>query len=558
MNISDSQMSSQESAVREREEPENARGHSVYNVELHSVDVEAHATYLLGRNESSHTNPVFFEAELPLMSSPANPPTDLNVDDSDTRSPVKTLLVAQSHQGDGVTKQYTFFKENDMKLSCLDVLESRTVFEYTPGAHGFAHKILDFGIDRATEKVILVVHLADVYGSQHVEVLRICTTDWIPTTLLKKELPIENEGIEAHQLDSMRVYANAKSALILLREDVILVDWLAERVARLLIPISVSIKSMKTTYMRNLYFVTFDDEGDYVTPVPSMSKVWIPLESLWAEVERHTYPEPRSHNQGTLAKAVDKDRKAHVDQGSCPRSIAQRVVLFEVDCDIPARKLKPLSSTRLHAHGGDYRGLVRVSRKSYHHIESLSDLAPLHSGCALVVIEECLETLPDADSITFFNSIFHSILPDCVARYAIDPYVACPKGLRKYGFHGLSYSRVSLRDCSADTSKGLTSLDGLPSSTHAGYVDPSLVFHYTSHVSVISRKVVEIANGHQTSALSARTGSPDHPCETLAFNLVGDRILGHVGEYFLKLGERRGFQRRHRPALLVESVYDSQ
>ncbi|KAH8115559.1 hypothetical protein DFH11DRAFT_1291712 [Phellopilus nigrolimitatus] len=297
MNVSDSQMNAQESAVHEREEPENARGHSVTNAKLYHVDVEVHATYLPGRNESSHTNSVLFEAELPLISSPANPHTDLNVNDSDTRSPVKTLLVVQSHQGDVVTNQYTFFKENDMKLSCLDVLENRTVLEYTPGAHGFAHKILDFGIDRATEKVILVVHLADVYGAQHVEVLRICTTDWIPTMLLKKELPIEKEDIEAHQLDSVRVYANADSALILLREDVILVDWLAERVARLLIPISASIKSMKITYRRNLYFVTFDDEGDYVSPVSSMSKVWIPLESLWAEVERNTYPEPRSHNR---------------------------------------------------------------------------------------------------------------------------------------------------------------------------------------------------------------------------------------------------------------------
>ncbi|KAH8113685.1 hypothetical protein DFH11DRAFT_315682 [Phellopilus nigrolimitatus] len=296
MNVLDFQMSAQENAVREREEPENARGHSVKNAELYSVDVEAHATYLLGRNESSHTNPVLFEAELPSISSPANPPTDFNVDDSDTRSPIKTLLLAQSHQGVVATKQYTFFKENDMKLSCLDILENRTVLEYTPGAHGFAHKILDFGIDRATEKVILVVHLADVYGAQHVEVLRIRTTDWIPTTLLKKELPIEKHDIEAHQLDSVRVYANAKSALILLREDVILVDWLAGRVARLLIPISTSIKSMTITYQRNLHFVTFDDEGDYVIPVPSMSKVLIPLESLWSEVERRAYPEPHSHN----------------------------------------------------------------------------------------------------------------------------------------------------------------------------------------------------------------------------------------------------------------------
>ncbi|KAH8111231.1 hypothetical protein DFH11DRAFT_651260 [Phellopilus nigrolimitatus] len=210
------------------------------------------------------------------------------------RSSVKTLLVAHSH-GDSVTKQYTFIKENDMKLSCLDVLENRTVLEYTPGADGFAHKIVGFGLDSALSEVILVVHLADVYGTQHVEVLCISTTDWITTTLLKKELPIENGSIDIHWPDRVRVFANARSALILLREDVILVDWLAGRVARLLIPTSASIKSMKITYLRNLHFVTFDDEGDYVVPGPSISKIFIPLESLWIEMARSTYAQPRSH-----------------------------------------------------------------------------------------------------------------------------------------------------------------------------------------------------------------------------------------------------------------------
>ncbi|KAH8113686.1 Acetokinase family-domain-containing protein [Phellopilus nigrolimitatus] len=238
-------------------------------------------------------------------------------------------------------------------------------------------------------------------------------------------------------------------------------------------------------------------------------------------------------------------------------------------------------------HGGDYPGPVRISSKSYHHIESLSDLAPLHNGRALVVIEECLKILPDADSIAFFDSMFHSTLPDCVAKYAIDPSVADPKGLRKYGFHGLSYSYIlravatqlkkpiekttlivmhlgagasvcAIQDGrSIDTSMGLTPLDGLPGATRAGHVDPSLIFHYTSHVSAISRKAaeaeaVEITNAEDIlnrhagwaaltgtsdfSVIAERAGSPDHPRETLAFDLLVDRILGYVGGYFLKLG----------------------
>ncbi|KAH8103678.1 hypothetical protein DFH11DRAFT_1520697 [Phellopilus nigrolimitatus] len=146
-------------------------------------------------------------------------------------------------------------------------------------------------------------------------------------------------------------------------------------------------------------------------------------------------------------------------------------------------------------HGGDYPRPVCISRKLYHHIESLSDLAPLHNGRAPVVIEECLKILPDADSIAFFDSMFHSMLPYCVVKYAIDPSVADPKGLRKYGFHGLSYSYILravatrsskrqsrrqplfLRGCSVDTSMELTPLDGLPGAMRADHVVSSLIFH---------------------------------------------------------------------------------
>ena len=55
-----------------------------------------------------------------------------------------------------------------------------------------------------------------------------------------------------------------------------------------------------------------------------------------------------------------------------------------------------------------------------------------------MVIKICIDILPDAESIAFFDSMFHSTMPDYVSTYAIDPEVARPKGLRKYGFHGLS------------------------------------------------------------------------------------------------------------------------
>ncbi|KAG1750741.1 Acetokinase family-domain-containing protein [Suillus lakei] len=161
-------------------------------------------------------------------------------------------------------------------------------------------------------------------------------------------------------------------------------------------------------------------------------------------------------------------------------------------------------------HGGDYTSPVMIFEESYHHIERLSDLAPLHNGSALSVIKSAIRALPHAKSIAFFDSAFHKDLPSHVATYAINQQVAQERGLKKYGFHGLSYafilravaahlnkapdtlniialhigsgaSMCAIRNGrSIDTSMGLTPLSGLPGATRAGDIDASLIFHYTS------------------------------------------------------------------------------
>jgi len=234
-------------------------------------------------------------------------------------------------------------------------------------------------------------------------------------------------------------------------------------------------------------------------------------------------------------------------------------------------------------HGGDYPTPVRISTESYSRIESLSDLAPLHNANSLMVIKICIKILPESESIAFFDSMFHSTLPDYVSTYALDQSIAGPKGLRKYGFHGLSYSFIlrsvarhlqkpiakttlivmhlgsgasmcAIKDGkSLDTSMGLTPLDGLPGATRSGHVDPSLIFHYTSDVSRISRSATEAMHIslaeeilHKQSGWAALTGttnfativeqSSSSPSHALAFNLFVDRVLHYLGGYFVKLG----------------------
>ncbi|CAI6075368.1 unnamed protein product [Clonostachys chloroleuca] len=234
-------------------------------------------------------------------------------------------------------------------------------------------------------------------------------------------------------------------------------------------------------------------------------------------------------------------------------------------------------------HGGKYESAQIITKDTYNHIEALSDLAPLHNGAALGIVESCIRKLPDTTNIACFDTQFHMSLPPHVYTYPINQERARKNGLRKYGFHGLSYSFITRsvskflqRDVdqlniialhlgsgasacaikggkSWDTTMGLTPLSGLPGATRSGNVDPSLVFHYASDVGKLSPASTEklhISKAEQIlnkeSGLSALTGTTDfaaiagadrtrHPQHALAFDLFVDRVCAFIGSYYVSL-----------------------
>ncbi|GAB1733080.1 hypothetical protein NU195Hw_g656t1 [Hortaea werneckii] len=165
------------------------------------------------------------------------------------------------------------------------------------------------------------------------------------------------------------------------------------------------------------------------------------------------------------------------------------------------------------------------------HLERLSDLAPLHNGGALEIVAAMREMGRPGErrvrNLGMFDTMFHSSLPAEERNYMISPPKARSEGLRRYGFHGISYAFITRSvgewlshhasppapfsppsqqpqnlpaqgpnlialhlgsGCSATciragrsiaTSMGLTPVSGLPGATRSGDVDPSLIFHYT-------------------------------------------------------------------------------
>ena len=231
-------------------------------------------------------------------------------------------------------------------------------------------------------------------------------------------------------------------------------------------------------------------------------------------------------------------------------------------------------------HGGDYPHAQVLTKETYHHIERLSDLAPLHNAGALTIVRAAHKELPKAINVAYFDSAFHTTMPKHISTYPIDQKIAKNNGLRKYGFHGLSYSFI-LKATAAflntppaetniialhlgsgasacaiksgkswDTSMGLTPLAGLPGATRSGSVDPSLVFHYAADAGKMTSKGtgdLHITRAEQIlnkeagwKALAGTTdfgkiSAAEDDESKLAFNLVVDRILGFVGSYYVSL-----------------------
>jgi acetate kinase len=139
-------------------------------------------------------------------------------------------------------------------------------------------------------------------------------------------------------------------------------------------------------------------------------------------------------------------------------------------------------------------------------VESLEPLAPLHNRPSLAGIRACRAVLkPAVPMVAVFDTAFHARLPERAAQYAIPWELARRHGIRRFGFHGISYAWATARAAallgraadgvrlvvlhlghgasaaairagvSVDTSMGLTPLEGLVMGTRSGDVDPALV-----------------------------------------------------------------------------------
>ncbi len=223
-------------------------------------------------------------------------------------------------------------------------------------------------------------------------------------------------------------------------------------------------------------------------------------------------------------------------------------------------------------HGGDrFADAAIVDEEGLTAIESLVTLAPLHQPQNLRLIRAIAELKPGLAQTASFDTAFHRTQSDTVRRFAI-PREWFDKGVKRYGFHGLSYafiagalktleqetaggravvahlgSGASLcaleHGLSRDTSMGFSTIDGVPMATRSGTIDPGVLFHLMDAHGLSVKRVEEMI--YKQSGLLGLSGiSADsrilletpskEACEAL--DVFTFRIAGEVARLAASLG----------------------
>ena len=165
-------------------------------------------------------------------------------------------------------------------------------------------------------------------------------------------------------------------------------------------------------------------------------------------------------------------------------------------------------------------------------LRSASHFAPLHIPQALTLIASAQSIFPSAAQFACFDDAFHRTIPEVAAHFAL-PQRYFDTGIRRYGFHGLSYeslvdhfgatlpdraifahlgngaSLCALRQGkSIDTTMGLTPTGGIPMGTRSGDLDPGIFLYFLRNEKLDADKLEDLFN-HQSGLSGLSSGESD-------------------------------------------------
>jgi acetate kinase len=257
--------------------------------------------------------------------------------------------------------------------------------------------------------------------------------------------------------------------------------------------------------------------------------------------------------------------------------LADRAYQIESVSDIPAAmaiagawlrdelRITPMAVGHRVVHGGpDYDGPVLIDHGVVSRLERYVALAPLHQPHNLAPIRSLLANFPGLPQVACFDTAFHRTHASVADYYAI-PYQLHAEGVRRYGFHGLSYEYIArtlpqiapdVADgrvivahlgsgasmCalkggrSVESTMGFTALDGLPMGTRPGQIDPGVVLYLISEKGMSASNVQDFL--YRSCGLKGLSGisndmrqleASDDPHAVLAIEYFVHRICLNAG-----------------------------
>lgn len=203
-------------------------------------------------------------------------------------------------------------------------------------------------------------------------------------------------------------------------------------------------------------------------------------------------------------------------------------------------------------------------------LRAATHFAPLHIPQALSLIASAQSIFPSAAHFACFDDAFHQTIPEVASHFAL-PQRYFDLGIRRYGFHGISYeslvhhfgselpqraifahlgngaSLCALRNGkSIDTTMGLTPTGGIPMGTRSGDLDPGILLYLLRNEKLDADRLEDMLN-HQSGLLALSCGESDvktleerlHSNDAkarLALDVFAVSIRKTIGAYIALLG----------------------
>lgn len=249
---------------------------------------------------------------------------------------------------------------------------------------------------------------------------------------------------------------------------------------------------------------------------------------------------------------------------------ALKAALAALETHVPGLDVVSIGHRVVHG-GKDYSEPAEITPETIEVLETLVPLAPLHQPANLTGIRAALEAFPGKRQVACFDTAFHRRNTFENDAFAL-PRAYYDKGVRRYGFHGMSYEYIAgalkeispelgagrvivahlgngasmcgIKDgASISSTMGFTALDGLPMGTRTGQLDPGVMLYLMQHEGLNATEISDLI--YKQSGLKGLSGisndmrtleASDDPAAKQAISYFCARVRRELGGLAAALG----------------------